>query len=171
MKLLNKYDAQLARHAKETQQMNLPLLSWDFHLNNLNELSKTFNDIFAIKKITNKLTVSVDLIKEFKDNSKVIVITSPDLEIEFASSNILEMTGYLPSELIENSPKMFQGENTDDIVSRTIRNKVNKKQSFEAVLLNYRKDNSEYNCQIKGYPIFNKKGALIKYAAVEQEVA
>ena len=171
MSLFEEYDKQLVDYTKETAAMNLPLLSWDFHLNNLNNVAKEVYDVNLINKLTKKLIVGVDIIEEYTKNSKVIVITNPDLEIEFASSNIVEMTGYLSSEVIGNSPKMFQGPNTDVVISKDIRVHVNESKAFEATLTNYRKDNSEYECHIKGYPIFNKKGVLVKFVALEQEAA
>ena len=168
MEIFEIYDNQVACHLNDTKPMMLPLQSWDVHLDNLSTLSKMYSDINEIKKITSKLSVDVDIVSELKDSEKIIVITDTDLNIEFASANMLKMSGYLPSEILGKSPKMFQGPTTQKEVSKKIRAHVNEQKPFEVTITNYKKNNSVYNCHIKGYPIFDKKGTLVKYLAVEQ---
>lgn len=168
MEIFEAYDNQVACHLNKTKPMMLPLQSWDVHLDNLSTLSNMYSDINEIKKITSKLSVDVDVISELKDSEKIIVITDTDLNIEFASANMLKMSGYLPSEILGKSPKMFQGPTTQQEVSKKIRTHVNEQKPFEVIITNYKKDKSVYDCHIKGYPIFDKKGTLVKYLAVEQ---
>ena len=162
------YDLQKAKWLSNSSSMNLPLLSWDVHLENLYTLSILYKDLQNIKQLTDHMNVAVDIASELKDNGKVIVITDANLNIEFASANMFGMSGYLPSEMIGNTPKMLQGPETDKALSKKIRAHVNNCEPFEGVLANYKKNKSVYNCHIKGYPIFNKKGELVRYVAVEQ---
>lgn len=168
MDVFENYDNQMARHLNETKPVMFPLQSWDVHLDNLCVLSKMYKDINEIKKITSKLLVGVDIVSELKENEKIIVITDTNLNIEFASANMLQMSGYLPSEILGKSPKMFQGAVTEKEISKEIRLHVDAEQPFEVTISNYKKNNSVYSCHIKGYPIFDKKGKLVKYVAVEQ---
>lgn len=168
MDIFQSYDNQLAKYISASKPMMLPLLSWDVHMDNLCALTKVYSDVAEIKKLTSKLLVNVDIISELKDSKKVIVITDVDLKIEFASANMIGMSGYMPSEILGQSPKMFQGPETDIEASKKIRTHVNEQEPFEATLVNYKKNKSVYNCHIKGYPIFDKKGILVKYVAVEQ---
>ena len=168
MDIFEAYDNQMASHLNATKPMILPLQSWDIHLDNLCMVSKMHSDINEIKKITDKLLVDVDIVSELKESEKIIVITDAQLNIEFASSNMLNMSGYLPSEILGHSPKMFQGPLTDKKVSKQIRTHINAQEPFEATLSNYKKNKSVYNCHIMGYPVFDKKGTLVKYVAVEQ---
>ena len=164
---LEDYDNGKNMEALKKDVTSSPLLSWDFHLNNMSKMSKLYKDITAIKKLTGKLVLDVDLENELKENDHSIVITDTDLNIEFASSNLFSMTGYLPSEVIGKTPKIFQGPKTDKEEASKIRAHVNNKEAFEVILVNYRKNKSIYNCRIKGFPIFDKKGNLVKYVAVE----
>ena len=167
MDVLKVYDAQMAAYLKKMNPISLPLLSWDVHMNNLNKSSKLYRDALDINKITNKLFVDVDIIDELKNNQKVIVITDENLNIEFVSSNTTLMTGYLPSEILGKTPKMFQGKDTDKNINKKIRKHVKAHEFFEATILNYKKDSTVYDCHIKGYPIFDKKGACVKFVAIE----
>ncbi len=168
MDVFHPYDSQVAKHMSTSKPMMLPLLSWDVHMDNMCVLTKVYSDIAEIKKLTGRLLVDVDIVSELKENEKIIVITDADLKIEFASANMVGMSGYIPSEVIGQSPKMFQGPATDKEVSKKIRTQVNAQEPFEVTLANYKKNKSVYNCHIKGYPIFDKKGTLVKYVAVEE---
>lgn len=78
------------------------------------------------------------------------------------------MNGYSPIEVLGKSPKMFQGELTDSIVSSEISEAIKRQQSFEKTVLNYKKNGEVYVCLIKGYPVFNIKGQLSHYIAFEK---
>ena len=162
------YEEIKAVYLKGAKPIVPPLLSWDFHVENLSRISDIQKDALVLNKLIDKLSLDIDLMAELESNSNVVLVTDLSLRIEFASSNIIEMTGYLSSEVVGNYPNMFQGVKTDRELSKKIKDKINKRESFDEVLVNYRKNKSVYNCRIKGFPIFNKKGDLVKYVAVEQ---
>jgi len=168
MNVFEQYDNQLARYLDQSNPMILPLQSWDVYMENIYSLSRLYSDINEINKMTAKLIVDVDIVSELKKNHKTIIITDADLKIEFASANMLNMSGYLPSEIRGKSPKMFQGPATKKEVSNHMRVRINEQKPFEATITNYKKNKTLYSCHIKGYPVFNKKGDLVKYVAVEQ---
>ncbi|MBC7495080.1 MAG: PAS domain-containing protein, partial [Flavobacterium sp.] len=101
----------------------------------------------------------------------VIVLTDVNLKIVFASKNMVAMNGYLPSEVIGQHPKMFQGEATNSNVSKIIGNAVKNQLPFKEVVINYCKDGSLYKCEIKGFPIFDSSGKLRNFIAFEKMVA
>lgn len=162
------YEKKLAEYHKSLKFSSLPLLSWDIHSQHLSDLSNFNKDLDYFKKLLKTSKTEVNIIEEYSENDAVVVITNTDLVIDFASNNLKEMSGYISSEVIGNTPKMFQGPKTDKKIASEIRNKVDNSESFEYTLINYKKDKSLYNCHIQGYPIFDKKGTLIKYVAIEQ---
>jgi len=166
--LPNIYEAKIAEYTDSLKFKQLPLLSWDIHMQNLRKITATQKDIRYISNLNNTTRTEVDILKEFVDNKAVIVITDINLKIEFATNNMIEMAGYQPVEVIGFSPKMFQGPETDMEISKGIRSMVNSQQKFEYTLVNYKKDKSTYNCHIKGFPMYSKKGELIKYVAIEK---
>lgn len=145
-----------------------PLLSWNFYLDYLSQLNKTVNDeqMLAVLASNNRWITSN--LQTKLDNDTVIVVTCPNLKIVFASQNIVRMNGYEPEEIIGKSPKMFQGAKTNTSTSGEIREAIEKRKPFEKVVLNYRKDGTLYKCHIKGFPVFNRKGALINFIAFEK---
>ncbi len=172
MRELKIYDEAAAKfYSKGATQKMMPLLSWNFHMENYSNMISFKDDLMALKELGKNWNLNADFLKELTVEKSVIVVTSPKLEIVYATHNIQQMNGYTPDEVVGKSPKMFQGEDTCPIISRKIRKAVMDELPFEEVLLNYRKDDSVYNCKIKGMPVYNKKGVLVNYIAFEQIAA
>ena len=105
------------------------------------------------------------------EKKQVIVVTDAQLNIVHATHNIYGMNGYNTDEILGKKPKMFQGKATCKETTKYIAKAVKAKKSFEAVLVNYRKDGSSYKCWIKGEPIWNNKGKVVNFIAYERKVA
>ena len=99
--------------------------------------------------------------------NQTIVVTDPELNIVYASSNMLAMNGYLPEEVIGRRPSMFQGQDTSPETKCHIRNAIEQRIPFETSILNYRKNGETYMCQLHEYPMFNHKKALVNFIAFE----
>ncbi|WP_025743630.1 PAS domain-containing protein [Aquimarina pacifica] len=162
------YDTMIARHSTNLSHGTLPLISWEFYAEDLTLVESHKEDFNALKKITKDWSFYRDYHKELIAKKSVILITNPNLTIVYASQNMIKMNGYSNEEVVGNSPKMFQGEDTCPKMSKKIRNAVDRQIPFEASLLNYRKDNSTYMCEIKGFPVHDKNGKLIHYIAFEK---
>ncbi|MBQ0735950.1 PAS domain-containing protein [Aquimarina celericrescens] len=162
------YDHMMAGYYEKMSRYSLPLLSWEFYGEHHATLEIFKEDIGALKKLTQNWDFNKDYYKELLEEQSVIVITNPSLKIVYASKNIEKLNGYSPEEVIGNSPKMFQGENTCHETSAKVRTAINKGMPFEVSILNYRKDDTPYTCKIKGFPIHDKKGKLINYIAFEK---
>lgn len=147
----------------------MPLISWDFHGTFLQKLNYDLSDLRKLEGLQTSYNwlVDFDFQKELQIEN-VIVVTNPDLKIIFASHNLIGMTGYESEEVIGKTPKFFQGEATSQMVNIEIRRAIEKRQPFEKVLVNYRKSGETYDCLIKGFPIFNKKGELSHFIAFEK---
>lgn len=157
--MFDKYDEAWAKYQKKIKIKPLPLISWDiFSTTNLE--ASNFNSLQ--KKWVNK--------EDYQEQiaNKSVVITDKNLTILFVSKEITELTGYHKSEIIGNSPKMFQGVLTSETTKNNIREAVSKKHPFKEVLLNYRKDGSTYWCEIEAYPKFDKKNKLVHFIAFER---
>lgn len=153
----------------KVQNPVLPLISWDLYsvfFRNLLEFQQDFTLLDQLSKI-NKWNIALDLNDELKTNDAVIV-TNANLQIVFASHGITEMSGYVPSEVVGNSPKMFQGKGTSAEKRAEINHAISVRKPFEATLLNYKKNGEPYDCHIRSFPIFNKKGELTHFIALEK---
>ena len=169
---LKVYETALAKYYKEQKIKSLPLIAWDFCSVFFDQTRDSFNDANLLTKIIqkNKGETSWSFPTELQQNT-VIVVTNPNLEIVFASKNMILMNGYKPKEVIGKTPRIFQGELTDTVISKEIGTAIKNKQPFEKTIINYCKDGAIYKCHIKGYPIFNKEGELTNFIAFEKIAA
>ena len=146
----------------------VPILSWDFHYEYLNELKAIFVDLKKVSKISNRFKWN-DKKLQIKDRilDEVILVTDANLKIVFASNGIKKMTGYTESEILGKTPKMFQGPKTSEIALKEIKMAIKSQIPFEKTIENYKKDGEIYKCKINSIPIFNLKGELSHFIAFE----
>lgn len=163
------YDQAVIDFRTKLKPNKMPLQSWDFHSSFFSELSNAIADARNLNILAseNKWNTDFDFLSEL-ENDTVIVVTNPEIEIVFASQNIINMNGYLPEEVIGKSPKMFQGDNPDELISRTIRLSIDKRRPFEATVVNFHKNGTAYDCHIKGFPVFDKDQKLLHFVAFER---
>lgn len=166
---LNTYDTAVSSYKNSSKISQVPLLSWDFHGKFFQELSENMADVRALELLSqqNEWLFDIDLKNEL-DKETVIVVTNPQLQIVFSSHNMIKMNGYTQEEVIGKSPKIFQGEATSKKISSEISEAIRLQQPFEKNIINYRKNGALYRCHIKGFPIFNKKGVLSHFIALEK---
>jgi PAS domain S-box-containing protein len=156
--------------AKKTIPNSHPLLCWDIYLEGLYRRTKCSNDLDTLEMLMRKndwhppiFSLDNALVWE----NKVIVLTDSKLNIIHATENIFVMNGYQPDEVIGKHPKMFQGPATSLTERAIIKAAVVNEQRFDTIITNYKKDGSIYKCHIEGYPIFNTKGTLVNFIALE----
>ncbi|SHM81527.1 PAS domain-containing protein [Flavobacterium xinjiangense] len=170
MSNLNQYEGAIVNYHNDLRIKSLPIVCVDFHYEFLKEVKQSFLDLKSLKEIAYqnrwKLSPDWDISSPIKE--EVIIVTDAKLTIVFASHNMIKMNGYVEAEVLGKSPKMFQGEVTDRIVSNEISSAIRSQQSFEKTVLNYKKNGDIYACLIKGYPVFNLKGQLSHYIAFEK---
>ncbi|SEL37017.1 PAS domain S-box-containing protein [Aquimarina amphilecti] len=168
MKEFEGYDKMMAEYYNSNSALVLPLSCWEFYGEHNWSLGNFKTDLDSLNKITKKWDFENIYHNELVHKKSVILITNTDLKIVYATHNIEKMSGYTPEEIVGNSPKMFQGEQTDLKTSKIIRAAIDNQEPFEVSIVNYKKDRSTYLCHIKGFPIRDKKGKLINYIAFEQ---
>lgn len=169
MKDLLEYDKAKSNHSNHLSLNRMPLISWDFYGTFLQNLNNEFSDLKELGSLTtsNNWISEFDFEKELQQES-VILVTDPTLKIVFASYNLNKMTGYESNEVIGKTPKFFQGEATSKQTNIEIRKAIENHQPFEKTVVNYRKSGETYDCLIKGFPVFNKKGKLSHFIAFEK---
>ncbi|VTR96580.1 PAS domain S-box protein [Tuwongella immobilis] len=71
-------------------------------------------------------------------------LEAPHPRIMFANSAFEELTGYTLAELLFESPRIFQGPQTDRRVLDLLKNSLVQHRSFEGYTINYRKDGTPF---------------------------
>ncbi|MFV8374871.1 PAS domain-containing protein [Flavobacterium sp. LB1P71] len=169
MSNFQEYDGAIAKYHSCLNVKKLPVFSWDFHHEFLQELKNSFLDLDKLNSIAVQNKWDCDnLDLKIRLNEEVLIVTDIKLTIVFASHNIVKMSGYESAEVLGKSPKMFQGEGTSLVTSNEIRNAIALQEPFEKTVMNYKKNGERYICLIKGFPVFNLKGQLSHYLAFEK---
>lgn len=170
---MNVYDDAAYQFYKAQKLMCLPLNSWDIYGLYFDALCGNYEDIVALRRLS--VENNWDYNSRFKEalltKNQVVIITDTDSNIVHATHNIAAMNGYRPDEIVGKTPRLFQGAETSKETTGQIRKAIEKRVPFEAVLINYRKDGSTYNCWLRGEPIFDTGGNLVHFVAYEKEVA
>lgn len=149
----------------------MPLRSWDiyndFYGRHLSIL-KQQNAINSFKELANKFGWKNDWDDVFKDKTfDALVLTNQEAKIQWVSAGFTEMTGYSSSFAINRTPHFLQGKETDRIVLNRIKNKLSREQPFTEIVVNYKKDQTPYKCEISIIPLINNK--TIHYLALERQ--
>ncbi|EIA10139.1 PAS domain-containing protein [Flavobacterium frigoris] len=167
---LKRYEEAIVKYHSDLRIKSVPVLSLEFYYQYIKELKESLVDFRNLKGLAfkNKWEMSPDWNIDTPIKEEVIIVTDAKLSIVFASRNMIKMNGYVAADVLGKSPKMFQGEVTDRVISSEINTAIQLRQAFEKTVLNYKKNGEIYACLIKGYPIFNIKGELIHYIAFEK---
>lgn len=163
------YDIAIGKYHDTLDITMSPLLSWDFGREYLDELNLIFTDCNKLNFIASANKWSAedwDFSNKLKE--EVVIVTDAKLEIVFASHNMTKMNGYVESEVLGKSPKMFQGHNSSKTTSSEIREAIQSERPFVKTVVNYNKNGEIYVCLIKGFPVFNLKGKLSHFIAFEK---
>lgn len=170
---MKEYDDAAYRYYSALDLRSLPLMSWDIYGLYFDIFCKNYDDVIALLRFSedNKWSYTSKFNEALFQKEQVILVTDTQLNIVHATHNIVYMTGYSPHEILGKRPKLFQGNGTSKKTTGQIRKAIETRTPFEAVILNYRKDGSPYNCWISGEPIFDTSGELVNFIAYEKEVA
>ena len=78
------------------------------------------------------------------------------------------MTGYSKKYALHKTPSFLQGEATQGLTRNRIRKKLELLKPFTEVIVNYRKDNTPYKCEVKIIPLYKDK--VTHFLAIEKKV-
>ena len=150
-----------------------PLLSWDVYseyiFNFLKSLRKK-KEVERLSKFQHKFNWDFQIEETlFKNEYKAIVVTDKNQNIVWVNEGFKDMTGYSLSFVKNKNPKLLQGEKTSKEALKKLKEELSKESICETSMVNYRKDGSEYMCDIKIYPIHNVNNKVEHYLALENE--
>ncbi|CAK6693256.1 diguanylate cyclase [Synechococcus sp. CCY9201] len=95
---------------------------------------------------------------------------APGPVILYANAALLSQTGYSYQEVLGRSPRMFQGAGTSALVRAGMRTALENWRSFNAEVLNYRKDGSTYWVDIAISPLQDPSGWFTHWISVQRDV-
>ena len=98
------------------------------------------------------------------------LLDEPGPRIVYANDAITKLTGYSPSEVIGNSPRLFQGSGTSGSDLARIRAALEARVPVTAELVNYARDGSTYWVELDIAPIVDQTGRVTHFVAVQRDI-
>lgn len=131
-------------------------------------------DVTHLKKQNKELALLGSVVKAAKDS--IIITDAGDgngshHKITYVNDSLLRLTGYSRDEVMGKSPKMFQGELTDQSQLFKIKKALQKNRDVEVQVVNYHKSGVPHWIEIVITPIKNKEGVVTHYIAVQREIS
>ncbi len=143
---------------------NLNIISWGVNglleakdLKTINFLAKKYNWKNNLKTILNT------------NNYESLVITDLSKKIVWVNDGFSKMTGYNKEFAINKTPSFLHGKETQDKTRKRIGAKLIKNKPFKDIIINYRKDNTPYKCELHIFPLFDDQKTT-HFIALEREV-
>jgi PAS domain S-box-containing protein len=104
-----------------------------------------------------------------------ILITDAELDlpgprIVFVNPAFTKMTGYAAEEVMGKTPRILQGPRTDKTVTMRLRQDLERGETCEGEVINYRKDGTEFTLEWQVAPIRDEKGAVTHFLALQRDI-
>jgi PAS domain S-box-containing protein len=104
-------------------------------------------------------------------NINAVIIADAEGRIEWANTSFIDMSGYSMDEIIGKKPgHLLQGEETNLETVNYMKDNISKGLPFNCEIINYSKQGNKYWVSIQGQALYNKKGEIVKYFAIEENV-
>lgn len=127
-------------------------------------------DIRVLRFFEHYYEWNTDLEMILSHKYQALVLTDKRQFIQWVSSGFEGMTGYTGDDVLGKTPGLLQGENTSEKIKENIKVSLNAKITFTETILNYRRDGTEYLCEITVFPILNRQHSLTHFLAIENEI-
>jgi PAS domain S-box-containing protein len=106
-----------------------------------------------------------------QESINAVITTNSYGEIEWANKAFEKVTGYDLSEVKGKKPGSFlQGKETNMETVAYMKQQIIKSKPFTCEIFNYKKSGEGYWLRINGQPIFDKKGKVINFFAIEEDI-
>jgi PAS domain S-box-containing protein len=151
----------------------MPLLSWDTFKNSYSKRivqGTKDNELNKVLSFAKKFNWKNDFFSVLSENDyEALIITDINQNIVWVNDGFTTMTGYSKKFAINKTPNFLQGKETSKEVKKRIGNKLSLKKPFQEIIINHRKDDSTYKCEIKIFPLYNNE--ITHYIALERQVS
>ncbi len=94
----------------------------------------------------------------------------PGPRIRFVNEAMCRISGYSAEELMGQSPRILQGEETSAATRAQIRSELSANRSCSVEIVNYRKDKTKYQAELFITPLFDATGVRTNFVSIHRDV-
>ena len=98
-------------------------------------------------------------------------VTMPGPRILYCNAAFTRATGYLPEEVIGQTPRILQGPDTDPVTRAELRYALENWQPIEVELVNYHRDGTKFWVELSIVPVANEKGWYTHWVSVQRDIS
>ena len=123
----------------------------------------------ALKLMESQFLWKTDFSEILSNPYDALIVTDSAQTIIWTNPGFFEMTGYYGSYAIGKQPSFLQGAATSTETKAAIRDQLLRGRPFTEKILNYKKNEEEYWCEIMIFPL-KHKGKITHFLALETEL-
>ncbi len=161
------------RQLAERNHTTSPLLSWEYFMesytNTIHQI-KLSKQLSALKSFALTHKWQDDFGALLAEKFDGLVLTNSELTIEWVDQGFSQMTGYSAKFAIGKTARFLQGKNTSETTRKRIRRHIQSGKPFRESIINYRKNQQEYRCELNVFPLRNAQGEVSHFLALETEL-
>ena len=140
---------------------------------NFRDITKQKNDELEIKEEQQRLKLLESVITN--TNDAILITDSAPFKdagpkIIYVNAAFTRMTGYTSAEVIGKTPRILQGPNTDKKELIRIREAIDKWETCEITVINYKKNGEEFWIHLTITPVADETGSITHWISVDRDV-
>ncbi|MFY7671474.1 PAS domain-containing protein [Tenacibaculum sp. MEBiC06402] len=161
-------------HLYSSEPNHINFLSFDLHIQNLNSVFQktTLNrDLLSLKSYAGNKKWKDDLDSILlKKSFEALILTDLNRNILWVNDGFSKMTGYSKDYAMHKSPSFLQGRETSEETRTRIKTKLKSNKPFTEIIINHRKDNTTYKCELHIFPL-KENNQTTHFLALERQIA
>ncbi len=110
------------------------------------------------------------LYQAVEQSPESVVITNLDAQIEYVNQAFIRSTGYSRQEVMGQNPRVLKTGKTPPQTYADMWDKLTQGQTWSGILLNRRKDGSDYEEEVHITPVRQPDGQITHYLAIKEDV-
>ncbi|WP_209329722.1 PAS domain-containing protein [Lunatimonas salinarum] len=150
-----------------------PLLCWDVYASEFRHLVEKFKkeeEIQTLRFFAKQKGWVFDWDRLHNYRYQTVLLTGVDNRILWVGDGFHEMTGYPKMFAVGKSPQFLQGPGTTHEDKEAFKEKLRGGGEFTQRILNYRRDQTEYVCEVTVLPVMGSDQRTAAFLALESEV-
>jgi PAS domain S-box-containing protein len=148
----------------------------ELHIQPLYDAQGKVEQFFSIRKDITERKLATDKLQTLsliaEQTKNLVVLTDREGHITWTNKAFTDVTGYTIQEAIGKKPgALLQGPESDPDTIRFMSRQIREGNAFKVEMLNYTKAKQPYWLEISCQPIYDQKGALTSFFAIQTDIS